>query len=121
MNRDQVTLLLAKAAGAYPNKAPDFRRNPQIFEIWVERLARVDATTGLANLDRHIDSSNFFPDISDIVKKQEPNRPAISKQQAEEQMLLLQNWSSNNEPPPEGYWEQVREMIGGNGNDATEE
>ncbi|WP_201009057.1 hypothetical protein [Paenibacillus glycanilyticus] len=86
-------MLLAKAAGAYPNKAPDFRRNPQIFEIWVERLANVDAATGLANLDRHIDSSNFFPDIADIVR----HDPQINllQQETEDRFLLLARWEQS--------------------------
>ncbi|WP_041613364.1 hypothetical protein [Paenibacillus sp. JDR-2] len=112
---------MAKATAAYPNKSPDFNRNPQVFNLWVERLANVDGDTALANLNRHIDTSNFFPDIADIVKKQGPDLPAISKQQAEEQMILLQGWSSSNKPPPEGYWESVRKKIGGSRNDATEE
>ncbi|WP_132303290.1 hypothetical protein [Paenibacillus sp. BK033] len=81
---------MAKATAAYPNKAPDFRRNPQILELWVERLASVDAAAGLANLNRHIDTSNFFPDIADIVR----HDPQIKllQQETEDRFLLKAQW-----------------------------
>ena len=93
MTRDQVTLLLAKASVAYQNKAPDFKQKPQLFELWVERLANVDPQMALNNLNRHIDSSNFFPDIADIVR----HDPAIVQinllqQETEDRFRLLGQW-----------------------------
>jgi hypothetical protein len=69
INREQVGLLLAKASAAFPSKAPNLKNNPQIFELWVERLAFIDPNLALQNLNDHIDDSNFFPDIADIIRE----------------------------------------------------
>ncbi|WP_336774236.1 hypothetical protein [Paenibacillus sp. MMO-58] len=91
---------MAKASAAYPNKAPDFRRNPQILELWVERLASVDAAIGLANLNRHIDSSNFFPDIADIVRLTSNEVTNLIREETQERFRLLAEWEHKATPMP---------------------
>lgn len=69
MTREEAILLLAKASAAYPNKHPDFKESPQIFETWVQALQEGDAQTALQNLNQHVRKSNFFPDIADFLRE----------------------------------------------------
>lgn len=59
--------MLAKAASYYPSKTPDFNKNPQIFEGWVERLAQISFEQAHQNLNEYVDRNKFFPEISDIL------------------------------------------------------
>jgi hypothetical protein len=113
MNEKEVRLLLAKAAGAYPSKAPDFKANPQILQIWIERLALIDPLLALDNLNSHIDCSNFFPDIADIVKKRKIDTSRQLRLQTEMHFMELEAWSGKDEPPPKNFWENVRAKIAG--------
>jgi hypothetical protein len=47
------------------------KKNPQIFEVWVERLATTDPQLALENLDFHIDTSDFFPGVAAIKRQRE--------------------------------------------------
>lgn len=68
MNRDQVSTFLAKATSFYPSKAPDFKKNPLIFEGWVERMAQISFDQAIHNLNEYVDRNRFFPEISDILQ-----------------------------------------------------
>lgn len=108
---------MAKAIASYPNKAPDLRKNPQIFEIWVERLATIDPERGLRNLDIHIDNNpDWFPLVGNIIRNDlidiSPNHEILRLETAE-QFALLENWSKNDEPPPDGFWDNLRKKIWG--------
>jgi hypothetical protein len=59
---------MAKATAAFPNSAPDLKRNPQIFEVWCEALQGMDGGQALAHLNLHIPTGNFFPTIAEIVR-----------------------------------------------------
>ncbi len=103
---------MAKAAGAFPNKAPNFKANPQIFEIWVEHLANVDGMTALANLDRHTASSNFFPDIADIVKEAPEESNKLLLAASDDREAQLDEWLSRAIPMPAHLKNQLKRVIG---------
>jgi len=74
-----------------------------IFEIWVERLAKVDAQQALQNLNEHIDSSSFFPTIAEIIRR-DPERPAYYNQlqlETAELAAYQDEWERKaSDPPP---------------------
>lgn len=115
MTEQEVRLLLAKAVAAYPNKAPDFKSSPVTLQIWIERLAFTDPLVALENLNAHIDSSNFFPDIADIVKKRKIDANKQLRLQTEMHFMELESWSTKDEPPPDNFWKDVRARIAGEG------
>ncbi|MCM3632893.1 replicative helicase loader/inhibitor [Paenibacillus camelliae] len=101
MNRQEVTLILAKASAAYPNQAPNFVENPSIFELWCEMLSDVDAQLGISNLNQHIMTSSFFPTISDIAKQPERNFYDHHKHLAHQETVLLEQSLKKAIPMPE--------------------
>lgn len=58
--------MLSKALLAYPNQ---IEITKEIVGLWHERLESISFERGLENLNRHIDSSKFFPAIADIIKR----------------------------------------------------
>lgn len=113
MTEDEVRLLLGKAVAAYPTKGPNFEESPVTLQIWIERLVFTDPIMALENLNAHIDSSNFFPDIADIVKKRKIDANKQLRLQTQMHFMQLEEWSTKDEPPPANYWKEVRAKIAG--------
>lgn len=94
---------MAKASAAYPDSAPNLKRNPEIFELWVERLADFDAREALANLNDHIDESEWFPKIASIKRQRESYvDPEI---RARNIQIAHQDWVAAGNDPEEFVYE----------------
>lgn len=101
MDRQQVALLLAKASAAFSNSAPNFKQNPQIFEVWVEMLAQTDPQRALNNLNKHIKESTFFPTIADIVKQERICGDIRTLEETQALLLEIEEMERNAVPMPE--------------------
>lgn len=63
MTSDQAEFLLYKAAANYLSvEIPE-----ETLLLWAERLANVPFEKGLDNLNKHIDTNDFFPKLSQII------------------------------------------------------
>ncbi|SFE42571.1 hypothetical protein SAMN04487969_102459 [Paenibacillus algorifonticola] len=112
-------LLFAKAANAYPNRAPDLKQDPGVFEVWVERLAPIDAGRALRNLNIHIDNERFrFPVPADLIRNDlQSTNERYLQLEAAHQFALRDEWLRSTKEPPEGYWQDIMRLIakGGDG------
>lgn len=80
-------------------------------------MANVPVDWGIANLNYHIDTKEFFPKIADITRYDLlplKNHDTLRLETAE-QFALLEHWSKNDDPPPDGYWESVKAKLRGDG------
>lgn len=102
MNKQEVSLLLAKASAAFPNSAPNFKENPGIFALWCEMLQDIDPQRALRNLNIHIQNNSFFPAISDIIRNDLQSLPDHEQQRLETSRLLAlkDSWHEQATPPP---------------------
>ena len=58
-----MRFLLFKASAAYPG----IKIHDEMLRLWVERLAPIDFNRSLSNLNNHIDTSDFFPKIANVI------------------------------------------------------
>lgn len=108
MNQQEVSLLMAKATAAFPNSAPNLRKEPAIFQLWCEMLRDIDAQRALNNLNIHIMNSEFFPAIADIVRNDLQGLPdhEQQRQRTNEFLMLKESWHSEATPPPKHVLER---------------
>ncbi|OBZ08014.1 hypothetical protein [Bacillus sp. FJAT-26390] len=109
---EQAKFLLFKAAAAYPNQ---IELEEETVAVWVERLAKVPFEWGIANLDFHIDTDDFFPKIANITRYdlQPVKNNEVLRLEADQQFALLEHWIRIDAPAPDGYWENARKKIWG--------
>ena len=60
-----MKFILYKASAAYPHIAI----SKETLVVWVEQLSEVPFESGVNHLNQHIKSSNYFPSIADIIKR----------------------------------------------------
>lgn len=108
MNKQEVSLLLAKASAAFPRTAPNFKDNPGIFGLWCEMLQDIEPQRALANLNEHIRNKNFFPDIADIVRADLLSSPdhEQNRLQTTELLAIKDSWHEEATPPPKHVTER---------------
>jgi hypothetical protein len=63
MTDQEARFILFKASAAYPH----IEIANETITVWVERLANIPFEQGVRNLNRHIDTSRYFPVIADII------------------------------------------------------
>lgn len=70
----------------------------------------------MKNVELHIKTDSFPPKIADIRGRlgdlMDSQR---SKEEAAAYEVQLEEWASENKPPPEGFWEQGRQLLRGEG------
>lgn len=104
MNRVQVAMLLRVIKKNYPA----FDASAESVELHLKYLRDFDYATAQANVDKHILTERYYPNIADIRGRmgEQLDRKRL-KEETESYFEQLDNWKKDAVPPPPGLKEEL--------------
>ncbi|WP_020621104.1 hypothetical protein [Paenibacillus daejeonensis] len=116
MDRADVIELFIEIKSEYPN----FDDSDEEIDRHLRYMKDFPFEAALENVVHHIKTNRWPPGISDIRGRLGDQIDSQrSKQAAAVHLERLEGWRQLDEPPPPGYWENMRKLIKGAGNEGV--
>ncbi|HSW62686.1 MAG TPA: replicative helicase loader/inhibitor [Dissulfurispiraceae bacterium] len=89
---EDILELLSTLKAAYPAWKPG-SSTPAMLDLWNRKLADFEPAALRQAIDRHIDGSNFFPSLHELITLARYYRPGgvVQKDELRERMLMLED------------------------------